>query len=318
MIVVALLIIPLFLITTTTQTKNDGSHNLSKEIPLVPIKKYNTISIDQEQLDLNHEVIQYKIILHKDDTVNVSLNMIVQQTGIDFEPMYSFIMITDGNKSIFKNSTLFYTMDVPVGSIIDTNLFGKRICIGGKLFNRLLMKTRAHIGSACYYTENIKVKNNTIWYLTIAQFDNAHKEILTIAIKSKNKEMEIVEIERNKNMNFYSSYDNDFEGRYFGFRLLPYLPFGFSIAKNLKKEVTTTKGSIICFSSMFHRKAQLSMEIENETFTNANTRYATCVYCGNQTGTWKFSASGIGFPWKHLVYLFYIDIDPHFRYAYSE
>jgi len=231
MIVVALLIIPLFLIITTTQTKNDGSHTLSKEIPLVPIQKYNAISIDQEQLDLNHEVIQYKIIFHKDDTVNVSLNMIVQQTGIDFEPMYSFIMITDGNKSIFKNSTLFYTMDVPVGSIIDTNLFGKRICIGGKLFNRLLMKTRAHIGSACYYTENIKVKNNTIWYLTIAQLDNAHKEILTIAIKSKYKEMEIVEIERNKNMNFYSSYDNDFEGRYFGFRLLPYLPFGFSIAK---------------------------------------------------------------------------------------
>lgn len=309
---ILIILIPIFLLTTqTTEITIVPPHNY----PQKPLATHyvNNIYLDQEQLNLNNEVIQYQIIFHRNDTINISLQMILQQTGIDFQPMCSFLMLTDGNKSVFKNTTMFFLYDIPTGSIIDANILGKRISIGGKLFNRILSKTRFHIGSACYYTEDIKVKNNTVWFLTIAQLDNTHKEILATSIKSNYEGMEIIQTERTNDMGFYTCVNNDFDGKYFGFKFLPYLPFGFSIAKNLQKEITTTKGSIIYFSSIGHRKGQISIEIQNETFTNTNKRSATFIYCGNQTGTWKFSASGIGFPWKHFVTLFYIDIDPHMK-----
>lgn len=123
--------------------------------------------------------------------------------------------------------------------------------------------------------------------------------------------MEITQIDRHNNMGFYTSINNDFDGKYFGFKFIPYLPFGLSIAKNLQKEITTTNGSIIYFNSAFHRKGQISIETQGETATNNKKNSASIIYCGNQTGTFKFSASGVGFPWKHFVTLFYVDINPH-------
>ena len=314
LLIIALIIVVLFLFITANQTKSINPLTIPEEKPLPPISQYsNNIYIDQEQLDLNNEAIQYQIIFHRNDTINISLKMTLQQTGLDFQPMCSFLMITDGNKSVFTNATMFFLSDVPTGAIIDTNIFGKRISIGGKLFNRILSKTRFHIGSSCYYTEDIRVKNNTVWFLTIAQLDNTHKEFLATSIKSNYEGMELIQTERTDRMGFYTSFNNDFDGKYFGFKFIPYLPFGFSIAKNLQKEITTTEGSIIYFSSIGHRKGQISIETQNETFTNTNKRSAAFIYCGNLTGTWKFSASGVGFPWKHVVCLFYADINPHIK-----
>jgi hypothetical protein len=274
----------------------------------------DTIEIDQDDLQLNHEVIQYKVVFHSDDVVNVSFEMALQQTGQDFEPMSAFLMITDGNKSIFSDAKAFILFDIPTGTLIDLNVLGKRICVGGKLFNKLLMKTRFRIGSYSTRTEDSTVKNNTVWYITFAELGNRHQEMLHLKLKAKDDSMELVQLERNGKMDFFSSYTNDFEGRYFGSRFLPLLPFGFSVAKNLKKEITTTDGSIIYFGSVGHFKGKQTVEIGDEMYTDENSKYSFFAYYGNKTGTWRVTSSGIGFPWKHMVCFLYVDIDPHVRY----
>jgi hypothetical protein len=241
--------------------------------------------------------------------------MILQQEAKDFEKMASLLILTNGTSSVFKKYNVIFLQDVPLGLIIDMTAVGHRISIGGRLFYKLLSFTNFRIGTFNQIFQNTNVKKGDVWYLTMAEYYNKPDEELKIAFKSLLllSSMELVQLDRHTNMNYYSAMDNEFEGRYFGFKF-PFLPFGFSIARNLEKEIKTSKGSVVYFCSIGHAKGKIEVSLpNNKTYVNTNKRMALFEYCGNQTGNWKFFASGVGFPWKHFVVLFYVDVDPHIK-----
>lgn len=271
----------------------------------------SVLVVEQDAMNLNHEVVQYRIVFHDDTMVNISVFMALQQTGEDYEQMCSFIMLTDGNRSVFGDEyQYFFINDVPSGSIVDLNVFGNRICIGGKIFCKVLQRTRFRIGSSVTHNEDVKALNNSVWYLTVAQLDNMHEEMLSVSLKATGECMEVQQIHRGDKMGFYTSVNNDFEGRYFGFRL-PLLPFGFSIARNLHKQITTTEGSVFIFSSIGHMFGRLTVAYDGDSYADDTRKHILLSHMGNMTGVFDFSASGIGFPWKHIVYLFYMDVNPY-------
>jgi hypothetical protein len=308
-----------FLIVSFSNTKTSESLTPSSvnnsDITNTALQYSDNIIIDQKDIQLNHEVIQYKIIFHDNDTINVSALMIVQQTGKDFEPRTCMLILTNGSVSIFNNKSVWMVSDIPAGLIIDITMFGHRIAAGGRLFHKLLNYTRLRIGSSQQLFKNANVKNGDVWYLTLANLNRKPEEALKISFRSVSSSlsMELVQLDRHSNMGFYSSLDNDFEGRYTGVKF-PFLPYGFSIANNLHTEVVTTKGSILSFCSVGHTKGRMEINTPyNKTYVSTERRMLLFNYAGNQTGKWYFSASGIGFPWKHLVWLFYIDVDPYMK-----
>lgn len=273
------------------------------------------IIIDQKELTLNHEVIQYKIIFHENDTINVSASLLLQQTGKDFDPMACLFILTNGTDSIFEKSKISFLYNVPSGILFDTTILGHRITFGGKFFFKLLEHTRYRMGVYTQLYQDAQVKKGEIWYLTLANFKSKPTDMLKIALTSKSSSasMELVQVDRHSNVGFYSALDNDFEGQYMGFKI-PFLPFGFSIAKSLHKEIITSRGSVVYFCSVGHAKGRIKVNApNNKTYLNINDEIALFSYCGNLTGSWNFYASGFGFPWKHAVLLFYADIDPHLK-----
>lgn len=271
------------------------------------------IALDQKDLKLDHEVIQFKIIFHEKDTINVSVQLAIEE--MFREPTACLMMITNGSTSIFGNTTVLSFSYLPTGTIVDTTIFHYRFIFGGKLFHKLLSFTRFRIGQAVKLSKNVQVQSGDVWFLTMVELNSKLGEELKVAFRSlmSFSSMELVQLNRSSNLGFFSSLDNDFEGIYMGFKI-PFLPFGFSIAHNLHKEVILLKGGLINFASVGHRKGKITVEMPNgKIYTNPNKMVAIFSYCGNQTGTWKFSASGWGFPWKHVVVLFYIDVDPHIK-----
>jgi len=273
------------------------------------------VVIDQKQLQLHHEVVQYQVVFHENDTINVSAVMALQQLGTDLTPQASLFILSNGTASIVEKSTVSFLFHVPSALFFDATVLRHRFAFGGRFFFKLLNLTRFRIGASLAKYEEVPVKKGDIWFLTIAVFASKPGEVLTIVFRSLSSSlsMELVETERHTNIGFYSALDSDFEGRYVGFKL-PLLPFGFSRADDLCKEVTTSKGSLLYFCSVGHVKGRLKVEAPNQKFyLNTNDNMAVFSYCGNLTGRWNFSASGFGFPWKHLVFLFYVDVDPHIR-----
>jgi hypothetical protein len=309
-----MLVIPvLFFVQTYTQ------HPIASLFANFPDDESNITSysdhiiVDQAQIQLNHEVIQYKIIFHQNDTINVSTFLALQQFGRDYDPQACLLILANGTTSIFRKSNVSFLFYVPSAILFDATLFGHRITFGGRLFFKLLNHTRYRIGISRYLSNDAEVKKGDVWYLTMAVFHSKPGEQMKLALTSlsSSPSMELIQLNRHTNIGFYSSLDNDFEGRYMGVKL-PFLPFGFSVANNLHTEVLTTKGSFLYFCSVGHAKGRMKVHTpDNKTYLNVNNKISLFFYYGNLTGRWEFSASGIGFPWKHLVMLFYADIDPY-------
>jgi hypothetical protein len=286
------------------------SKTAQKDIPF-----HDNIIIDQNELQLKNEVIQYKVIFHKNDTINVTAFLMLQQTEKDFEPQACLLMLTNGTENIFENSNISFLFYIPSALLFDMTVFGYRIALGGKLFFRFLNHTRIRIGVTKHLSNIVRVKNGDIWYLTIAEFNCKPGKKITVTFKSlsSSSSIELIQMERHMDIGLDSALDNDFEGRYIGCKL-PFLPFGFSIADNLHKEIVTSRGSIVYFSSMGHLKGKIKVEApNNNTYINDNNKIAIFSYLGNWTGNWNFFASGIGFPWKHNVILFYADVNPYVK-----
>jgi hypothetical protein len=294
-------------LSSVNMNNSDGAHDTMQYV--------DYLKIDQKNLSLDHEVIQFKIIFHENDTINVTTMMILQQTGKDFEPRACLLILTNGSSSIFDEEQVSLLYDVPFGLLFDATILGHRIAIGGRLFHKLLTFTRLRIGTSRQLYKNAEVKNGDVWYLTLAEFNSKPEEELKIVFRSltSSPSMELVQGDRHTDIGFYSALDSDFEGRYMGFKL-PFLPFGFSVAKNLHKEMVTSRGSVVYFCSVGHARGRIEVEApNNKTYVSVNDGIIIFSYAGNLTGTWNFSASGVGFPWKHMVVLFYADVDPHLQ-----
>jgi hypothetical protein len=274
-----------------------------------------SITVDQKDLQLDQEVVQFKIIFYKDDRINVSCFLKIQQSGIDLEPQACLLILTNGTETLFRKTNVSLLLNIPSAILFDTTIFGHRIAFGGRVFYKLLNLTRFRVGAAMGQYNDVHVQKGDVWYLTMAEANRKPGGILTITVRSlsSSPSIELVQIDRHSNIGFYSALDNDFEGRYMGFKL-PILPFGFSVANNLHKEVVTSRGSVIYFCSVGHAKGRMKVEApNNKTYLNLNNKLALFTYCGNLKGTWNFYTSGVGFPWKHNVMLFYADVDPHLQ-----
>jgi hypothetical protein len=221
-----------------------------------------------------------------------------------------FLMLTDGNRSILPQQIdMLYLSYVPMVTI-DITARNNRFTIGQQFITVLLQKVR--FGLEKTLATDVMVKKNTVWYLTIAVLTPAEGDI-TVKFASQHQSMELQQIERHRNLELFSAYDNDFSGTYFGVKLFV---FGLSFAKNLNKKIETTKGSIIHFTSGGHAKGNIKVQEPNGKIFSDDTRFITVyTYHGNQTGLWSFTANGRSFRWKYGITLFFIDIDPHFRYT---
>lgn len=246
------------------------------------------IKIDQSNLKLDHEVVQYKIIFHENDTVDFFGR--VRYRIVEVEPVAYFLCLTDGKKNLV-NITLF--IHEP---------------IGGKLRYKLL-----NVGQTNDVNTIESVSKGDVWYLTIAVF-NSKKEEITALFQTSTYCMELVELERHSEIEYLSAWQRDFDGLYLGVKLL-LLPFGISIARNVGKIIITTRGTIVKFLSACHLICRLNVIAPDGAHGGymSEKGMARYMYLGNQTGAWSFETSGIGFPFKHIIMLFYIDIDPHIR-----
>jgi hypothetical protein len=310
-------VVPLifFLGSTNTTPYRSFEHANVSENANDSITYDSYLKIDQKNLSLNHEVMQFKIIFHENDTINVTTMMILQQTGKDFEPQGCLLILSNGNSGIFDEEEVSLLYDVPFGVLFDATFLGHRLAIGGRMFHALLTFTRLRIGTLRQLFKDVEVKKGDVWYLTLAEFNRKPEEELKIVFRSltESPSMELVQLDRHSDIGFYSALDSDFEGRYIGFKL-PFLPFGFSVANHLHTEVVTSRGSVVYFCSVGHSRGRIEVKMpDNKTYVSVQEKIIVFSYAGNLTGVWNFSASGVGFPWKHMVVLFYADVDPHLQ-----
>ncbi len=263
----------------------------------------SSIEIHQSHLCLDHEVIQYKFLFHDNATVTVDAR--VAYIIRDLKPVAYLFYLTDGEKRLTNFS---YCTHVPTGTILDITTRRNHFKIGGRLLYRLI-----NIGRDVPIDKTFSVASGDEWYLTIGVYRSIKEEEIFFKLKSNKPCIEIIPLERHDKIGYFSSWNNDFSGTYIGFKL-PFLPFGFSFADSLEKEITTTRGTIVSFLSVAHLKGKIVVRLpEGSFYSNSDRWSAGFSYEGNNTGTWAFKASGIGFPWKHIVMLFYADVNPHIQ-----
>ena len=267
-------------------------------------------NFSQKTLKLDHEFVQYKIKFHKNTTV--SYEYFLKFRVKDLHPLYYLIIFTDGKKGVMKREIngKFYEAPIighsmiPSGILLDINFNKFHISVGKLLFKLL------PIGNIDNIKGCVEVKAGTEWFLTIGVYHKRINEKFYINLESEEQSFEVIDLERDNKIEYFNSVNGDFQGFYCGIKLLSH---GCSYSKNLEKTITCTRGSIILFSSIGHIKGEINVEGPDGRTYNKNTRkLASFQYYGNQTGTWKFQSSGLGFGWKHIVSLFYIDVDPHF------
>ncbi len=274
------------------------------------IEYLSNYNFSQKSLQLEKEFVQYKIKFYENTTVDYEYFLKFRVK--DLHPLYYFIVFTDGKKGVMKRKIdgKFYEAPIigqsmiPLGILLDINLFKLHFSIGKLLFKIL------PIGNKDKIKGSIKVQEATEWYLTMCVYHKTDEEIFYINLKSEIPSFEIIDLNRDSKIEYLNSASGDFEGLYFGVKIISH---GFSYSKNLEKSITTTRGTVIIFNSIGHFNGKINIIDPKENVFSKNSRqYANLQYYGNQTGKWKFSSSGIGIGRKHMVSLFYMDVDPHF------
>lgn len=301
-------IVPLII----NQKQNEENHKIENSIHEEEKVFYeSSYNFSQKKICLDHEFVQYKIKFHENTTIKYKYFLRFRVK--DLHPCYYFTIFTDGKKGVMNREIegkfydapiVGYSM-VPTGLLMDLNLGRFHISLGKLLFKVL------PIGNIDSIRGEVEVNAGTQWFLTMGVYHKSIEEEFFIYIESEEPCIEIIELDRDSKIEYLSAVHGDFSGRYFGLKILSH---GFSFTKKLKTEISISKGSIIRFSSAGHILGQIKVIGPNgKIFTKDSRGIAAFQYYGNQTGTWKFSSYGIGFGWKHLVSLFYIDANPYIQ-----
>jgi hypothetical protein len=276
---------------------------LADVILRAPIHDYqDSFTISQDQLHLDHEFVQYRIRIQENASINIQMN--ITHVMLDFQPVCYRMYLTNGTDFV-TNETQISDTQVLAGILFDASILGHRIIIGGRQFMK-------HIPYGVMQTRNetVNATKGDIWYLTIIVLRKKLETVDFTALASTPC-MEVEQTVRGRNLGFFSAWDGDFDGLYVGIKLLPLTPFGISFAY-IKKKILTQTGALFEFISAFHRRGGISITVPHGT-TITQTGRRLCLYSGfiNVSGQWEFTAWGYGFPYKHLVTLFYADVDPH-------
>jgi len=272
----------------------------------------NFIEFDQRSLQLQHEVVQFKIIFLDNDTVDVSLFMYVSY--VDQIITSNYFLLTNGVKPIMKPRILSYVPERKYVIITPRIQFsiGKFWLI--KMLNDRNGKHR--IGSSCTDSDHFYVHAGDIWYLTLAVPTSSEKSGFNVTFKSTQHSMHFIESVRHSDLGFYAANYYQFSGNYYAIKF-SFLG-GCSIC-NINKEMTTRNGSIIDFCVAAHRKGSMIVKQPNrEEISNKNKGFIHYGYLGNATGDWKFNFKGWSIYFRIAAMLLYIDIDPHCFFFINE
>jgi hypothetical protein len=262
------------------------------------------VAVDQDHLQLDHEYAQYQIRFHENTSVTFSMN--VTHVMLDFDPVCYRMYLTNDSGFVTNDSHIIDTQ-VMAGVFFDASVHGHRIAIGGR---RLLKKIP--IGASQTRNETVNATKGDTWYLTVIVL-RKKLEVVNFTAHSVVPCMEVVPVLRGSNLGLYSAWDGDFDGRYIGIKLLPLTPFGFSYA-NINKTITTHNGTVYEFISAFHQRGGITIGEPNGMILTQSEKHGCLLMgCTTTSGVWQFSAWGIGLPYKHLVLLFYADIDIHLK-----
>jgi len=269
------------------------------------VRYRNHVEFDQDALQLQKEVVQFEIVFHSDDVIDVTSHMYVSY--VDETIVSGFFLLTDGEKPLMEPRSLWY---VPERKYVITTpkirlSFGKLWLV--KMLNERNGKVR--FGSACDDSGTFEVKSGDIWYLTLAVPTSLEKSGFLVTFQSLQDSMEINQLTRSRNVAFYSANYNQFDGKYYSFKLS--ILGGFSRC-NVYKEITTKNGSIVDICVAAHRKGNLMIYLPNGEDEQSNKKgYMRYSFLGNLSGTWKFSVKGWSLYFMIQVVLLVVDINPH-------
>jgi hypothetical protein len=284
-------------VTDKIQGVND-SYNTSKNLT-------NYFEVSQEKLQLHHEVVQFEIKFHHNDTVDVAVYMYVAY--VDRTVTSNYFLLTDGTQPLMAPKNLFFIPDRKFELVTPRMKLSIGRCWVIKFLNE--RQGRIRIGSSSNDSHRFDVRSGDTWYLTLAVPTSSDLSGYDISLQSMNNSMEIVQRERHQNLSLYAASYNQFSGKYYAIK---FRIFGGLSVCNVNKEITTRTGSIIDFGIAAHRKGLATVTLPNgEVKSNNDKGYIRYVYLGNQTGNWKFTFKGWSLYFIVAVALLCIDIDPH-------
>jgi len=269
----------------------------------------NLFELNQYDLQLNHEVVQYEIKFQQNDTVNISMGMFVRY--IDETIVSEYFLLTDGEKPLMEPRSLWYVPERKY-SIVTPRI---RLSIGRFWIVKLLndKEGKVQVGSGYKESKDFDVHVGDIWHLTFAVPTSAVKSGFLVTLKSSKSSMKVNQTIRHGNVGLYSATYNQFDGKYYSLKLS--LLGGFSVC-NVSKEISVKDGSIVSMFVAGHRKGSVAVSLPNGEKEQRDTKGSIMYsYLGNETGTWKFEVKGWSLYFRIQVVLLYIDIDPHIRYV---
>ena len=261
------------------------------------------LEFDQQDLQLQKEVVQYKIEFHQDGIVNVSVRMFVRY--IDKTITSEYFLLTDGEKPLLAPSPLEYIPErkyVVVTPRIQLSM-GRFLLL--KLLND---RGKLAMGASENVSHDFLVHDGDCWYLTMAVPTTADQGMFSVIFKSTNESMESTLLTRHGKVGFYAANYNQFSGKYYSLKL-SFLG-GFSVC-NVNKEASTTTGSIITLTAAGHRRGSMTVQLPNGTEMQSNQEGIIVFnYIGNRSGTWRMWVKGWSVYFRMFVSFLYIDIDP--------
>ncbi len=275
-----------------------NSYNLSSN-------QTNFFEATQEKLQLHHEVVQFEITFHGNDSVDVGVSMYVSY--VDRTITSNYFLLTNGTQPIMAPRSLFFIPDRRLELVTPR----MKLSIGRFWFITFLNERqgRIRIGSSYTDSHHFDVHPGDTWYLTLAVPTSSELSGFNVTVRSTNDSMEINQLARASTIGLYAASYNQFSGKYYAIKFGIFGGFSFC---NINKEITTRTGSIIDFGIAAHRKGTATVTLPNgEVKSNNDKGYIRYMYLGNQTGDWKFTFKGWSLYYIVAAMLLYIDIDPH-------
>ena len=310
--IISITIIASLSIAGLLMTINQRTYECS--IPLADVKGItqnissnysNRVEFNQEEIQLQKEVVQYKITFHHDDVIDVSLHMYVYY--VDETMTSGYCLLTDGEKPLLHPRVLWYIPERKY-SIITPRM---RVSVGRFWLVKILndKEGKLRFGSAYNDSGSFNVFEGDTWYLTLAVPTASEKSGYSVVFTSLNNSMEVNQLTRHSHLGLYAANYNQFSGKYYSIQLS--LLGGFT-ACDISKEITVKNGSIIDIRIAAQRKGNMIVDLPNGEEIQLNKKGLIYYsFLGNETGSWKFTVKGWSIYFRMLVVLFYIDIDPH-------
>jgi len=262
----------------------------------------NHVEFNNDVLQLKKEAVQFKITFHQNDSVDVSLKIVTMYVDETITCVYC--LLTDGAQSLLEPRCIAF---IPERRFL--LLTPKiRLSIGKWWLPNIFPDT---VGQPNNASKQFDVQAGDTWYLTLAVPTTSEKSYFSVVFESTNGSMEVTQLARHRNVGFYTPTFKQFSGKYYAIKLGI---LGGGSACDISKEITIRNGSTLQCVVAGHRKGTMTVyPPSGEKIQLDEKGMIRYIFLGNVTGTWKFAVKGWSLYFRMVVFLFYIDIDPHVR-----